>query len=789
MTKKTAAVITAMIIASSALLFLFIPIPEKGLNPPQSYRFYDKEDQLIGLIISKDDAFRMHIPVSEISPLFIKTLILIEDQHFYNHLGVNPLAIIRASVQNISNGRIVSGASTITMQLARMLKRRDRTLFSKVIEAVVALKLELKYTKEEILAAYIANAPYGGNVEGIQAAAFFYFNKPASALSAGEIALLVAIPRSPSRLRPDRHPDAAKRIRDRVLAKMLEARLISDETLTRNMREKIVVKKKMPKTLIPHYAWRLRQQHPEQYVWKTTIDENYQLRVQKLLQNHIATLITNNITNAAAVVVDNRTREVRALVGSLDYFSKEALGANDGSMSLRSPGSTLKPFLYGLAFEEGMISEKTMLYDIPVNYAGYSPQNYSKDFSGLVRVDEALVESLNVVAVRMSRELGHKKLYNLLLNGGIKTLDKPAIYYGLPLILGGVETRLTELVGLYCALANKGEYRPIQFLQNDEPGEAKKLLSEESSWFVSYLLKQVERPDFPESWQFAKNRPDIAWKTGTSYGHQDAWSIGYTPELTIGVWVGNFDGSPSKGLAGRSVAAPILFDLFQALAPVAPLPWFTKPDKVKLRNVCQTSGLKPSRHCTSLMKDFVLEGANGKAVNQTCTIHQEIALNKTTGQQATEKTRTKEIQKTIFEVWPSEVATFLLRHGVPVHNSPPYLPGNMAGQKYYPPKILSPVKNTIHYKRPDKFKPEEHGIKLQAAATNRVRKGFWFLDDTLVGETDLTKDIIINPPPGNYLVKFVDDTGGTATVRLSIKDIREIENKKQSGVRMQNKDI
>ena len=775
--KKSIAAILALSLCCTLLLFIIIPIPEDKLEPPQSYRFYDRNDQLIGLIISEDDAFRMHIPVSEIPPLFIQTLILIEDQHFYNHFGVNPLAILRASVQNISSGRIVSGASTITMQLARMLKRRDRTLFSKLIEAVIAIKLEQHYSKDEIIAAYLANAPYGGNVEGIQAASFFYFNKPASALSAGEIALLVAIPRSPSRLRPDRHPIAAKKIRDRVLTKMVEAGLISESAFDRSLRETIVVKKKMPKTLIPHYAWRLRQQNPEQYVWKTTIDENSQLRVQKLLQNHIATLLYNNITNAAAVVIDNKTKEVRALVGSLDYFSKEALGANDGSMSLRSPGSTLKPFLYGLAFEAGIISEKTMLYDIPVNYSGYSPQNYSKNFSGLVRVDEALVESLNVVAVRMSSELGHKKLYNLLLNGGIQTLDQPAIYYGLPLILGGVETRLTELAGLYCALANKGVYQPIQIIKGDAQKKEKRLLSEEASWFVAHLLKQVERPDFPESWQFAKNRPDIAWKTGTSYGHQDAWSIGYTPELTIGVWVGNFNGSPSKGLAGRSVAAPILFDLFQALTPAAPIPWFAKPDRIKLRSVCQTSGLKPSRHCSKLMNDYYLKGAAGKAVTNTCSIHQEIALNKKTDLQATDTTPAKEIQKKVVEIWPSGVATFLMRHGVPVQDVPPYDPENMAGQKYYPPVILSPVKNTIHYKRPDKFKPEEHGIKLQAAATNRVRKGFWFLNDTLVGETDLTKDIIINPPPGDYLVKFMDDTGGKATVKLIVKDIREIEEK------------
>ncbi|NIN43955.1 MAG: penicillin-binding protein 1C [Candidatus Aminicenantes bacterium] len=763
-----------------SILFISVPLKEDRLEPEQAYRFYDRNGQLLTVLISNDGYFRMHVPFKDISPLFIKTLLMEEDRYFYKHFGINPFSIIRAVVNNIIKGRVVSGGSTITMQLARMMERRKRTLWAKLVEAVRALKLEMHYSKVEILAYYLALAPYGGNTEGLQAAAYKYFGKSAADLSIGEIALLIAIPKAPNQYRPDKEPVKAKAARDRILKKMLAAELITPDQYQRSLKEPITLAPGNNKYLALHTAWHLAARNPGQYIWHTTIDENMQRRVKGLLKRYIRTLEYYNITNASAVVIDNSTREVRVVVGSIDYFSKESLGANDGIRAPRSPGSTLKPFLYGLALQQGLISEKKILYDIPINYAGYSPQNYSKEFVGLVRMRDALTESLNVAAVRLSKQLGAEKLYNLLKDGGISTLNQPVDYYGLPLVLGGVEVKLIELTNLYASLANGGIFKPYKILQDPANGKTsespgKRLLSEEAAWLVTHILTDVERPDFPESWQFSKNRPTIAWKTGTSYGHQDAWGIGYTPEYTIGVWVGNFSGASSQGLAGSKTAGPILFDLFQALQPTSTGQWFAKPDGVKTRKVCAVSGKLPSRHCTRLITEYYIETTTSASRIERCNIHQVIAVDRQTGKQADVSTSPGNIEKKVFEIWPPEIATHLLKQGVPVDNVPAYDIENMAGQTYYPPVILSPVKNTVYYQRLDKLDISDHGIKLSAAVTNRVRKIFWFLDDQLISETSVKEDVFINPGPGKYLVTLMDDVGGTAAVELVIKDHRELE--------------
>lgn len=757
------------------ILLFIIPLPEKKLYPAQAYRFYDDKGDLINLLISQDQFYRMYIPFDQIPPLFIKTLLIHEDQYFYKHLGVNPFAIARATFDNLAASRIVSGGSTITMQLARMLERRERTVVAKLIESFRALQLEIRYSKKEILAHYQAIAPYGGNIEGLQAAAFRYFNKPATDLSIAEIALLVAIPKSPNKRRPDRHPEVAKEVRDQILEKMLLANLINKEQHSRAKKEKIKIKRNQQLNIIPHTAWHLRLNQPKKYVWHTTIDTNIQQRTKNLLNQYVKRLDQYHITNAAAVVIDNENREVKAIVGSVDYFSKKALGANDGSRAARSPGSTLKPFLYGLALQEGFITERTVLYDIPINYAGYSPQNYSKDFIGPVQVHEALTESLNTVAVKLSNKIGMDKLYNLLKAGGVSTLNKPSVYYGLPLVLGGVEIPLLETTNLYASLANEGIYQPYKILKDNQTENKSQLISKEASWIISHILTDVERPDFPASWQYSKNRPTIAWKTGTSYGHQDAWSIGYTPRYTIGVWMGNFDGSPSIGLTGSSMAAPILFDLFQAIEPSISKQWFTKPENVQIRKVCATCGTLPTRHCRSLIDEYYIKNIKGSVLSERCDIPQAITIDKRTGKQAKDTVPVRYRKEKIYNIWPAEMATFLLKHGVPVRDAPPYEINNMAGQKYYPPKILSPVKNTIYYKRTDKIENKYHGIKLSAAVTNRVRKIFWLLNGKQIKKIDPIKDIIINPPIGEHEVLLIDDVGGRDTIKLIIKDYRELE--------------
>lgn len=774
--RRIVRVLTAGAAAAALLLLLVatVPLPMARVDLPQAYRYYDRNGELLSVLISRDGFFRMSTRREEIPELFVQALLLHEDRHFFRHPGVNPLAVVRAAASNLWAGGVVSGGSTITMQLARMLERRERTLWAKVVEAFRALQLEWRYGKDEILEFYLALAPYGGNLEGLSAASYFYFGKPPSMLSVGEIALLVGLPQSPNRYRPDRHPQAAKQMRERILGEMMENGLIDGDQMQRAAAEPLPVGRNEAARLAAHTAWFLRLAHPDRHRVRTTLDRNIQQKTAQLLAGYVKTLDAYGISNASAVVIDNRSREVVAVVGSTGYDDRERLGANDGARMMRSPGSTLKPFLYALGFDRGLISEKTVLYDIPVNYGGYAPENYAKNFRGPVTVREALVDSLNVVAVNLTREVGLERFHELLKGGGLSTLTEEPGYYGLPLVLGGVEVSLIELSNLYASLAEGGVYRPYRLLEADPAGEPRRLLSPEAVWLVTHILTDVERPDFPQSWSFARNRPTVAWKTGTSYGHQDAWSIGYTPNYTIGVWVGNFDSRPASHLAGSKVAAPLLFDLFQALEETANRRWFARPARVQERRICSTCGRLPTPACRSFTTEYYIAGLKGPANDSYCRVPQFIAVDARTGSPAGDETPVEALERKVYDVWPSRMAAFLARHGVPVDRIPPYDPGNMSGEVYYPPEILSPVAGAVYYRRLDRLDVDDHAVKLSAAVTNRIRRITWFMDGKPVYQGSPWKDVLVNPPPGDHELRLVDDVGGEAVMTLQVRDHREL---------------
>lgn len=760
-------------LAIAAILFILalilVPLPLEKLNAPQAFRFYDRNDELLQTIISDDGFFRLSVTIDELPQLYLEAFLLQEDQYFYQHPGINPFAVARAAFANIVSGRVVSGASTITMQLARMLERRDRTIWVKFIEMFRALQLEMKFSKFEILQYYLSIAPYGGNLEGVNAATYAYWGKPAKLLSPAQIALLVVLPKSPNGFRPDRHPQAALQKRNALLDKMHLAGLLDQATYLRSIDEPVPIRRLSFPARIPHLAWYLKSKYPLLTDFYTTLDLNIQIRAQKIVKQYITGLYDKGIHNASVVIMDTDSRELRAMVGSADYFDNKHEGANNGAIALRSPGSTLKPFLYGLAMDHGLIAEKTMLPDIPMTVAGYSPQNYSKTFRGQVQVREALVDSLNVVAVRLSQQLGIKKLYNLLAQGGVSSLTHPAEYYGLPLILGGVEISLLELTNLYAALANYGEYQPYQLIRDlnkgsnkegfSEEAHAIQLLGPEASWLVVDMMTDVERPDFPDTWQYSKTLPTVAWKTGTSYGHQDAWSIGFHPEYTIGVWVGNFDGSPATQLSGDSAAGPLFFDLFQSIVK-EPTRWFAKPVGVEQRSVCGLCGLPGNRYCPNTTKELYIPSIVGPVTNDTCQVIQKVDTAE--GEQ-------------LIKVWPAELAAFFHRHGVPVSDVVGYQAKKMAGHRYFPPVIQSPVKGAEYIRRNDHLSKDLQQIKLQVAVTNRIKKVQWYLDEKLISETNQPYEpLFISPPAGDYKVTVIDDTGGMDSVRLKIRDYRSL---------------
>lgn len=706
------------------------------------------------------------IASADISPALKKAVLTYEDRYFYWHFGVNPVSILRAALVDIRAGQIVQGASTLSMQVARMMEPKERTFPNKLIEIFRALQLELRFSKKEILTCYFNLAPYGGNIVGIGAACQLYFNKSPEKISLGEAALLAAIPNSPNLLRPDFNAEAAANARNKVLNLLFDRGKISSSELDEALSEPIPNQRFDMPFKIPHLATKLVELHPGMKNFTTTIDAAIQLLAENTLSTFLTPWRSRDISNGAIVIIENRSRDVLALVGSYDFWDAANSGQVNGAMSPRSPGSALKPFVYALGMDVGLITPKSLLYDVPVEYRNYRPVNYDETFNGVVSVEEALIRSLNVPAVNLSAQLGENGIHAFLNEAGVTTLPRPNDYYGLSLILGGCEVTLLELTNLYSGLANGGAFAPCRLLKSDAPSTSKSLLSEGACFILSEMLSQVRRPDLPASWEFSVDLPKIAWKTGTSYGHRDAWSIGYTPAFTVGVWVGNFDGTGAPELVGAEVAAPILFSLFSALEKTSRGNWFIQPASVQKRQVCTVSGMLLSENCASSRDEYYLPGISPI---QQCTIHQVILVDTKTGTRLCSHCRIgRSYAEKIVEQWPAEIATWLERSGYPMTKIPEHYPKCsqlLSGQK---PVIRSPLPDTEYKIRPA-VALKYQKILLDASVSNRTRKIFWFVDGKMVFAGDPSERVFILPERGSHQVMCLDDEGRSTEMQFVVK--------------------
>ena len=791
-----------------------------------------------------------------------------EDRWFYYHYGINPVSIATALYDNLKAGEVVRGGSTITMQVARLMEPKARSIPNKLIEMFRALQLEHTYSKSEILTFYFNMLPYGGNIVGTAAASRFYFNKPQHALSLGEAALLAAIPNAPERLRPDRFPENARKAREKVLNRLLARRQISEQQWQEATQEPIPRKRYPLPFKAPHLSRMLvkenrshakpypstRLPHLQRHEWMgktdgriyTTIDARVQETAVRILSEYLEaerklSLRGSHSTSTGAIIVmDTQNRHVLAMVGSHDFFDREALGQVNGTLAPRSPGSALKPFVYALAMEQGLITPETLLFDVPITYAGYEPVNYNGKYNGYVTARQALARSLNVPAVNLNARLknrtsnstpiqhskarvGGSTLHAFLKQAGISTLA-PAQKYGLSMVLGGCEVNLLELTTLYVGLANMGEFGSYQLtlprnshrfpsaissqqegVTSPENQSSQRLLRKETSFIITEMLTDSQLPTNtvknPEAFERTMNLPKIAWKTGTSYGHRDAWCIGYSPTLTIGVWLGNFDGKGAPMLSGAEAATPILFALFTALTGQDTHRWFTKPEQLKTRQVCALSGAPVSSHCPVHKDDVYIPGISSVAV---CTIHKRIYVNEATGYSLcshcrknssqrsavssrrgkvtsplqgfrkpkaeshfTTGTSLKDAQAQIFEEWPANAATWLAENGfavpvLPKHN--PLCTGTIAGNA---PIILSPAEDTIYYIR-EGVPLENQKIRLIASASSRTQDLFWFLDGELIFQGNAGEQYWLTPTKGKHVLTCVDAEGRSATRPLHI---------------------
>jgi len=764
--KKRIVIILTVISLGFLLVPALWPLNRERLAKPLSQAVYDRNGQLLRAFLSADDKWRMPCRLDQVSPYLKQALITVEDRFFYYHPGINPWSLVRAAYLNLKNRRIVSGGSTITMQVARMMEHRERTLLSKAAEIFCALKLELCYSKDEILRLYFDMAPYGGNLEGVEAACYYYFQKSPAQISLGQAALLVAVPNSPERLNPQKYPRRAKEKRDQVLDYLLKRGVITEEEYLGAVEEKIAIGNPAMPFAAPHFTDMMHGRYPQEVRLSTTLDREIQGKCEEILRDHLGKWRSRGISNGAVVVLENRTNSLRALVGSYDFFDQVHSGQVNGATSPRSPGSTLKPLLYAYGMDRGMVTPSAMLYDVPVNYAGYVAENYDGQYHGVVSVREALVRSLNVPAALLLAEVGVREFITFLQEGGISTFDPGQTSYGLSLILGGCEVRLIELTNFYSALANGGNFREIRCLEDEPVEQGREILSPGASYIVTELLAEVVRPDLPAYWEFSLHRPKVAWKTGTSYGHRDAWSIGYTRGFTVGVWTGNFDGREARELVGAQVAGPILFDLLNALSGKEERKWFTRPYSVSTREVCAKSGMVPNEDCQHKVVELYLPGISPHGI---CNIHQAFYVDDQTGYRLCRSDLEERThRRKVFEVWPPEVATWMKRNGYPLDEIPPLMPASrnmMAGQG---PIIRSPDQ-TCEYRLRRVVSHEYQKILLDASVDNSVNKIFWFLDGKMIWSGHPEEKAFILPETGEHLLVCQDDCGRSTSMKLVIR--------------------
>ncbi len=567
--------------------------PPLGQDIETSHVVLDRDGRLLRAYATAEGRWRLPATVKDVDPRFLKLLFAYEDKRFYEHDGVDVLALGRAAFQLVTQGHIVSGGSTLTMQVARLLEPREHRSFdAKLRQITRALELEHALNKQQILALYLTLAPYGGNLEGIRAASLSYFGKEPRKLSLAEAALLVALPQSPELRRPDRFPEIARAARDRVIDRAAAAGVVPRDEVVRAKQAPVPHERKPLPVLAPHAGDQVVAAEPDRRTHRLTIDAGLQKTLQDLARERAHALGPK--ISVAIVAVDNETGEVRARVGSADYFDERRAGQVDMTQALRSPGSTLKPFIYGLAFEDGLLHPETLIDDKPVRYGNYAPENFDLTFQGTVTARRALQMSLNVPAIAVLNKVGVSRLSARLTQTGAALVLPKGEAPGLAMGLGGVGIKLTDLAMLYTGLARQGAALPLRERESAVIPSARRLLDPVATWYVGNILIGAPPPDNAMPGR-------IAFKTGTSYGYRDAWAVGYEGRMTIGVWVGQADGAPVPGLYGRGSAAPILFDAFSRTG-VTPAPLAHAPKGVVFAS---TNKLPPP------LQRFVPDGAVG----------------------------------------------------------------------------------------------------------------------------------------------------------------------------------
>ncbi len=746
------------------------PLPERLHNTPYATLMLDRHGRMLDARIASDQQWRF-VPVEQVPDKYRKALLDFEDKRFAWHPGIDPLAIGRAAWLNFKAGRVVSGGSTVTMQLARLLRDDPpRTLQEKAREAALALQLEWHLSKQEILTEYASRAPFGGNTVGLRAASWRYFQREPDALSWAEAALLAVLPNAPSWIHPGRNQQRLKAKRDRLLASLYEKGELNDRDLQLALLEPLPPPPQALPALAPHLMNTLEKQGQGKLL-ATTLEAPLQQRVRDLTRQHGERLEREGVHNLAVVVIDHHQQQTRAYVGNVTHGNRSEYGADvDIAASPRSTGSILKPLLYGLMLDDGQLLPETLIADLPTNYGGFSPENHDHSYRGAVPAHEALSQSLNIPAVRMLRRYGGGRFHSSLQRMGMSTLFRPAEDYGLTLILGGAEGRLDEITAIYARLMAAASGRPVQpvaTLQSSESSgqDVPFMLSPGAAWLTQQALRDVARPGTARQWrQFSSSQP-IAWKTGTSYGLRDAWAVGSNGRYTVGVWAGNGNGEPAPSLGGTATAAPLMLDVFSLLGPS---PWPEPPlSELKTVQVCADDGYLAGGQCAT--RDQL---APRQSHFQTVTPHHRRIHLDSNGQRVHSGCeRVAAMQHRDWFVLPPAQAWFYRRHHPDYRPLPAWredcIAGALALQSEPPMALVYPHAGSAIY-IPTELNGSLGRAVFRAVHHNPSASLYWHLDDHFLGQTRHFHEKAITADPGWHTLTLIDDQGFRLRQRFKV---------------------
>lgn len=741
-----------LILSFFFLVIVFLLYPLSETSYPYSTVLNDRKGNLLGATIARDGQWRF--PEPDAIPDKISTCIqYYEDRHFYKHPGVNPLAIGRAMWQNIQAGRVVSGASTLTMQIARMMRRRERTIWQKLIEIGVALKLEIAYSKSDLMKKYLSIAPFGGNVVGIEAASWRYFNRPPHLLSWGESAALAVLPNNPGAIYPGRSNKQYLNKRNRLLGYLLEYDIIDSTT------HELSVMEELPGTPFPipqkapHLLSELKKKKPES-IATTTLDPFWQARTSEIVERHHLTQMANGVENACAIVIDLSSSKVLAYVGNTSDQQAEGWQV-DVIQKPRSPGSSLKPLLYAHALDRGKILPTTLLPDIPTFFGGFSPKNFSGGYEGAVPADKALAKSLNIPFTYLLKNYTYEQFHFDLQKMGFTTLDKPPGHYGLSMILGGAEVTSWDLanayVRLYQSLATS-ETKPITYLQSQNE-KTKKLLDPAAIWHTLHAMTELSRPYGENEWQSFSSSQLIAWKTGTSFGFRDAWAIGLNGKILVSVWVGNADGEGRAGLTGINAAAPLFHEIIR-LSP-HDRNWLDKLKPVmNKKQVCIKSGMLANDLCPSVLQEVP---KNAK-LSGKCTYHSAYWMSSDSAYRINSSCYTlANAHRAMHFVLPSSMGYYYAKSHPDYQGIPPLHPSCNATTSS-PIEILYPNPNSRVF-IPVTLDGSAGKIVMEATHLNATATLFWSIGNNFYGKTTENHQLEVFLPKGKHVLKITDEKG------------------------------